>query len=781
MEATAAFELLEFSGIPEGELLALRIYPPQGEILALQRLEPVEAAEYGEEPLQLLEGLRYEYELSNPNYRLVEENGSRVVKQSANPRLGNCGTLITGLNTGKLVLQAFDLHGVCIGSAAVEIRPRKLGHRDHYRQMLEEITDVCIGLAMDLRAPTNLHLSPSPGDSSQTIHQRFAFLKAMINSRAFKDAIHRISTHPHRKWEAEHHVIDVRRGFRSNAKTMRAISKEARRVFVPPTHPLASFLPSLPERISNFRSSQTEDTKENQFVKFALETFASFLAAMQHKLDILATDRAYRGQKKNEADARLQIQISSLEINLLHFLDADIFRNLSKLDILPLGSPVLQRKEGYREVLQAWLKFDMAARLIWNGGEDVFGAGQRNIAVLYEYWVFFKLLSLISEYFQFTVPMSESLIEETADGFGIKLKSGEQLAFDAIYDTGSRRLRVQFGYNRTFSGNAKRDVAGSWTEKMRPDYTLSLWPCQISSDGGDLLSAEEAERLDLMVHVHFDAKYRVDGLEEIFGKENGANEINDGKYKRDDLLKMHSYRDAIRRTHGAYVIYPGDAQKGWEEYREILPGLGAFPLRPGNGDNSLRRFIDDVVRHVCDRATQREQHSFQTFQIHKQKRKNSIYARFSEVDVLTGERFLPLTDTHVLIAPTYSQLHFDFAIGNGLFALELSKADIEIEVDPAFFAAKYLLICSPRLVPHTAFVEVQSKRPRILSGERLINIGCLDAIGDSLYLVFEIQESSILANTEWEIGSIENPEITTLDRALSLYSKYQDPPGYKHA
>ena len=52
---------------------------------------------------------------------------------------------------------------------------------------------------------------------------------------------------------------------------------------------------------------------------------------------------------------------------------------------------------------------------------------------------------------------------------------------------------------------------------------------------------------------------------------------------------------------------------------------------------------------------------------------------------------------------------------------------------------------------------------------------------DALYLVFEIQESSILANTAWEIGSIEKPEITTLDRALIRYSKYQDPPGYKHA
>ena len=29
-------------------------------------------------------------------------------------------------------------------------------------------------------------------------------------------------------------------------------------------------------------------------------------------------------------------------------------------------------------------------------------------------------------------------------------------------------------------------------------------------------------------------------------------------YKRGDLLKMHTYNDAIRRTVGSYVLYPGD-------------------------------------------------------------------------------------------------------------------------------------------------------------------------------------------------------------------------------
>ena len=35
--------------------------------------------------------------------------------------------------------------------------------------------------------------------------------------------------------------------------------------------------------------------------------------------------------------------------------------------------------------------YDLAAKLIWTGGEDVYGVGKRDIATLYEYWLFFIL------------------------------------------------------------------------------------------------------------------------------------------------------------------------------------------------------------------------------------------------------------------------------------------------------------------------------------------------------------------------------------------------------
>ena len=119
-----------------------------------------------------------------------------------------------------------------------------------------------------------------------------------------------------------------------------------------------------------------------------------------------------------------------------------------------------------------------------------------------------------------------------------------------------------------------------------------------------------AEAQELAVHVHFDAKYRVQNIAELFGPidddlEETRSEERRGTYRRADLLKMHAYRDAIRRSEGAYVIYPGatSTPTAFKGFHEILPGLGAFALKPGGdgqpaGIQHLSRFLDEVIAHL---------------------------------------------------------------------------------------------------------------------------------------------------------------------------------------
>ena len=103
--------------------------------------------------------------------------------------------------------------------------------------------------------------------------------------------------------------------------------------------------------------------------------------------------------------------------------------------------------------------------------------------------------------------------------------------------------------------------------------------------------------------------------------EQEENNERKGIYKNADLLKMHAYKDAIRRTGGAYILYPGtETQKPLKGFHEIIPGLGAFAIKPSsqnNGVAELGNFIDSVINHLLDRASQREYAAVKNYEIHK--------------------------------------------------------------------------------------------------------------------------------------------------------------------
>jgi predicted component of viral defense system (DUF524 family) len=190
------------------------------------------------------------------------------------------------------------------------------------------------------------------------------------------------------------------------------------------------------------------------------------------------------------------------------------------------------------------------------------------------------------------------LIKKTEDGLNLILIQGVHTALNGVYKTGKRILNVRFNYNRSFPGFQDYPFSGSWSATMRPDYTLSLWPNGISE--------KEAENQELIVHIHFDAKYKIANLKDLLRDNSDElktekEENRKGIYKNADLLKMHAYKDAIRRTGGAYVLYPCDFPIKRPGFHEIIPGLGAFTVKPSKSDdgtaelkNSLLKFTNTI-------------------------------------------------------------------------------------------------------------------------------------------------------------------------------------------
>ena len=234
---------------------------------------------------------------------------------------------------------------------------------------------------------------------------------------------------------------------------------------------------------------------------------------------------------------------------------------------------------------------------------------------------------------------------------------------------------------------------------MRPDYTLSIWPADFSE--------EEAEQQELIVHVHFDAKYKVEGLAYLTSSEpntsketldsallNEKEEQKQGTYKRADILKMHAYKDAIRRTVGAYVLYPGSETSEYRGFHEIVPGLGAFPLSPsnsGHGLENLNRFILEIVDHFCNRASQRERLSYHKYNIHKSGNNDRIHEMLPEYEVDTKRRPMPPCESTVLVG-YYNQKQYKWIENSGFYNIRIDAKNGLAQYGPNEMGAKYLLL-----------------------------------------------------------------------------------------
>jgi len=166
-------------------------------------------------------------------------------------------------------------------------------------------------------------------------------------------------------------------------------------------------------------------------------------------------------------------------------LNQPFFKEINRPNSLKINSPVLQRRSGYRELLRAWLRFHLTAQLSWkfdNNEDNLFTGGKKDIASLYEYWVFFVLFRILTEKYGNYAQKSpdkwlEGLIVPDKYGLGLTLQEGKTRAFEFTYNDGKRPLIIKFYYNRPFPGNRTypdNKGFGSYSKSFRPDYTLSI-------------------------------------------------------------------------------------------------------------------------------------------------------------------------------------------------------------------------------------------------------------------------------------------------------------------
>lgn len=700
------------------------------------------AIENNEARFQLIEGCYYDYEISDDQF-MLGDIGENIIQQ--HKRNQNIGTISPNIFVGTLEIPLLKKdEPEKYKSINLEVQSVKSGYRDDYRDMLELITEKCTDLLLQSNSPVSHHFDVDYSKDSQTLYQKFAFIKSIIGSAEFKDAVHRIVTVPVTKWSETHEQKDIRSLRRFSNKNVKELVKGGKRTNLPSGHYLGKYgLKTLPERITSVRKTDSVDTPENRFIKHALETFLKF-----------CTDINKAAPKDSKLEKESIALIKELE-SQLHY---SIFKEISRPTTLKLNSPILQRKEGYREVLRTWLMFELAAKLIWQGGEDVYGAGKKDIATLYEYWLFFKLLDLFQEIFEIDPKDISELIEESDNGLNLRIKQGRFTSLRGVYESDSRKLNIQFNYNRSFSGKKKYPDSGSWTTTLRPDYTLSFWPFGISE--------KQAEQQELIVHVHFDAKYKIANLTD-FLEQNTVKDLDEektenrkGVYKNADLIKMHAYKDAIRRTGGAYVLYPGDKSLNRKGFHEIIPGLGAFPIRPSKNDSGIgefKSFILEIIEHFVNRASQREKLAYRTFVTYKTPPNPSDIVKEALPEPYNENRSLIPDETFVLVGYCKSEDHLDWINNKLLYNFRMNNNRGALKLTQETLNAKYLLLHMNGDKSSSRLFKIQKPEYRVTNKNTLRRLNYPNPRQES-YLVVKLEQCSAkeFENLSWNFMELKN-------------------------
>jgi predicted component of viral defense system (DUF524 family) len=752
---------------------------PSGAVLAHVTLMPVkdaesastaplaetdeeDAREHGETTVQLRESERYEYEVVPANgadLRLRCSLSSRrrsLGSDGGKPDAGLietrsfCGTLLLELVEGEV-----DDAKSAVASALLDVRSLKLDYRTEYRGMLRRMSDEMAGLVADARSSVKAGFRSTFEDRTDAgwLQIQLELLREILDSVDFSAALQRILSFPHERLSTVNDSVSTDRPIRWTPSAVRQLVTGNPRREVPATHPLRTQLglESVAERVLVPRKSRDLDTLENRFVKFALGEFRAFLTHAQGVFD---------SNSGWGASAALSRRLAAM---VEDWLGRSLFREVGEMRFAPLGSPVLQRKAGYREVLRWWLRFRTAAELSWEGGEELFYAGQRDVASLYEYWLFFELLGWFCQKCRGgNRPAVEELIEGLEEGSpNLRLRRRMELGpFVGTFVGQSRRLNARFAYNRRFEVTQDRHAAGSWTRRLHPDYTLTFWP--------EDLSEADGERQELLVHVHFDAKYRVEDIESLFGAE-GADDADDeveGNYKRQDLLKMHAYRDAIKRSQGAYVLYPGRANAAvkLKGFHEILPGLGAFGVAPdengtAQGLESLEKFLDEVLAHLGNRTTAQERVSYHVAESYTLKEKPVQYGSLvlAERDEMSDTtRALPPSEHHVVVAWYNSPEQLKWTLEKGIANVRLGDRPGTWHIPPEMASARHVLLRTHGGKLAEGLFRLTKPGYKVYSASDLKAKGYPGAAGGEIYAVFEVEPDAAYAGRKWDELGVTN-------------------------
>lgn len=507
------------------------------------------------------------------SYELFAESrmGKPIITEHRDPRLlsrlaspSGHPEMVSGAISfrGQVGMTRLDIRcdGVLRLRVELEVFPTKLDYASDYDAVLAEVNTASRALALEYLRAT--YRQGAEERISRPTDLEFATLL-----RHHLDEIARamawVARHPDRRLVREPQLTRVERMRRPSRLTKNAIRQRRGSgplVLVPGLGAVRARLPAM-------RAFETLDTPEHRWLRNAV------LGITRRVTELIASVELERANAAAQGRSTLRLRAEAAELAAVRAQLGRLLRTEPLADAVgavPQGfsSLTLLRMPGYREAVKGLLALGNGLSLTHGSIET----SVKDLEVLYEFWCFLRLASLLYDSVGGKPDVSE-LFEQSATGLRTRFAHGTEL--EITLDAGTK---YRLAYNRSFAG---------FTGTQRPDILLVIeqegWPA---------------------MYVVLDAKYRIDASEKYIKQFQLAGPPEDA------INQLHRYRDAIvleyasptrsRPVVKGAALFPLDPETSASWFSSPLGeslaryGIGALPFLPYN-DAAVREWVGDLL------------------------------------------------------------------------------------------------------------------------------------------------------------------------------------------
>jgi predicted component of viral defense system (DUF524 family) len=510
-------------------------------------------------------------------YAVLLHGASPLVEAFAAPvingRVGTAndlyGTLGRRAGLGALRLGLTGPSGAPLWQRTLRIRPEKFRDALEFETMVADLCAWRTALALDVHAFSSAPWSLGTGATDVQLEERLVVLRAAAERHCLLANLRYVERNSLSRLERDDSVVRLGEGNVDPHRLGMQLNVYGRRTAVPAGHSLSARLSSMPSALPSSRRIDSVDTPANQFAKFVASGFRNQLAEILREGFGGSTPIALWADRTKGALDRI--------------IAGRFFSRVGTLACVDLGNPALQRRKGYREILQAYVTARAGLSIAWPELSEVVFGETRDVPQLYEIWCLLKLREAIASEFGVTFAQDHLQMK----GGRVDVRRGSFAVAVGPLDLDGRSFSLRLWYNRTFSPTASTASGpfsvfaagvGTWSKPMKPDFTIEISP----------LVAENSAAPPASRFVHLDAKYKLKKLPTQFDIEH-----DDRTHAADDIDKMHAYLGGINESLAAHVLYPGDAISYFK--RDGAPfAVGAVALAPGRTDG-LGTAIRDIL------------------------------------------------------------------------------------------------------------------------------------------------------------------------------------------